>query len=62
MCASGYRASVASSILRAAGFTNVVYVSDGFDAWAREGHPVLTGGSTDGSGVGSETPDTAHVY
>jgi rhodanese-related sulfurtransferase len=45
MCASGYRASVATSILRSGGFTDVTYVADGFDAWSVAGYPVLAGGS-----------------
>jgi hydroxyacylglutathione hydrolase len=44
-CASGYRASVASSILRSAGFTDVTWVADGFDAWAAAGHAYETGGA-----------------
>lgn len=44
-CASGYRASVASSILRSAGFVDVTWVADGFDAWAAAGHRFETGGA-----------------
>jgi len=47
MCASGYRASVASSILRAAGFATVTWVADGFDAWASAGYPSVSGGEAD---------------
>ncbi len=64
MCASGYRASVASSLLRAAGFTDVVYVSDGFDSWARAGHPVQVGGSGGSSVVAeaSHRVPAAHAH
>jgi hydroxyacylglutathione hydrolase len=44
MCASGYRASVAASLLRAAGFEDVRWVADGVDAWRAAGYPVVTGG------------------
>ena len=40
MCASGYRASVAASLLDAAGFTNVSSVAGGVDAWAERGLPL----------------------
>jgi hydroxyacylglutathione hydrolase len=43
MCASGYRSSVASSLLRSAGFTDVTWVSHGFPAWEARGHPVERG-------------------
>jgi len=42
-CASGARSAIAVSLLRARGFTNVVNLSGGFDAWEREGHPVEQG-------------------
>ena len=53
MCASGYRASVASSILRAAGFATVTWVADGFDAWASAGYPSVSGGEADQPVTGS---------
>jgi hydroxyacylglutathione hydrolase len=40
ICASGYRASVAASLLRAAGFGDVSWVADGLPAWEAHGHPV----------------------
>ena len=40
MCASGFRASVAASLLRSAGFTDVTWVAEGFPAWQARGHPV----------------------
>jgi rhodanese-related sulfurtransferase len=45
MCASGFRASIAASLLRAAGFGDVSWVADGVGPWARAGHPVETGGA-----------------
>lgn len=43
MCASGYRASVASSLLRSAGFEDVSWVADGLPAWRAAGHEVEHG-------------------
>ena len=43
MCASGYRASVATALLDAAGFTNVSWVSGGVDEWAAAGFPLARG-------------------
>jgi hydroxyacylglutathione hydrolase len=43
ICATGYRAGVAASLLRRAGFTNVVNVSDGLVAWKERGLPLATG-------------------
>jgi len=59
-CASGYRASVAASILRAAGFANVTWVADGFDAWAAAGHPFESGGDARGL-PGAGDPASAGV-
>jgi hydroxyacylglutathione hydrolase len=56
ICASGYRASVGASILRAAGFTRVDWVADGFDAWAEAGLPAEWGGS------GREATGAAHDH
>ena len=49
ICAAGYRASVAASLLDAAGFTNVSWVAGGNDAWLAEGLPVERGSG--GGGV-----------
>ncbi len=46
MCASGYRASVAASLLRQAGFTDVSWVASGVPAWRRAGHAVERGPAT----------------
>jgi hydroxyacylglutathione hydrolase len=43
ICAAGYRASVAASLLAAAGFTNVSAVAGGVDAWAAQGLPLERG-------------------
>ena len=47
ICASGYRASVAASLLRAAGFEDVSWVADGVPAWRKRGHPVEKGDGDD---------------
>ena len=39
-CASGYRSSIAASLLRAKGFFHVADLQGGFDAWAAAGFPV----------------------
>jgi len=43
VCASGYRASVAASLLRSAGFRDVSWVADGLPSWRKRGHPTETG-------------------
>jgi hydroxyacylglutathione hydrolase len=43
ICASGYRASVAASLLRSAGFRDVSWVADGLPAWKARGHRVERG-------------------
>jgi glyoxylase-like metal-dependent hydrolase (beta-lactamase superfamily II)/rhodanese-related sulfurtransferase len=40
-CKSGYRSSIASSLLLRAGFKNVFNVTGGFDAWAAQKLPVV---------------------
>ena len=47
VCGSGYRASVAASLLRAAGFRDVSWVADGVPAWRRRGHEVEHGAPPD---------------
>jgi len=39
-CKSGYRSSIAASLLLRAGFRQVVNVTGGFDAWKAAGLPV----------------------
>lgn len=41
-CKSGYRSLIACSLLRRAGFPNVVNVLGGFDAWQRANLPIVT--------------------
>jgi hydroxyacylglutathione hydrolase len=43
ICAGGYRASVAASLLDAAGFSKVSWVAGGMDAWTAQGLPVDRG-------------------
>jgi hydroxyacylglutathione hydrolase len=43
MCASGYRSSVAASLLRRAGFTDVSWVADGIPSWEAAGLPTSRG-------------------
>jgi hydroxyacylglutathione hydrolase len=47
MCASGYRSSVAASLLDGAGFENVAWVADGVPAWRAAGYEVETGDATE---------------
>jgi hydroxyacylglutathione hydrolase len=44
-CKSGYRSSIASSLLQQAGFKRVVNVTGGFDAWQSAGLPVAKEGA-----------------
>ena len=54
VCASGYRSSVAASLLRSAGFTDVSWVVDGVPAWRRHGHSIERGAPAD---VAEPAPD-----
>jgi len=47
MCASGYRSSVAASLLDGAGFDNVSWVAEGVPAWQAAGYDVETGEGPD---------------
>jgi hydroxyacylglutathione hydrolase len=47
ICASGYRSSVAASLLRAAGFQRVSWVPGGVATWGARGFPLAYEG-TDG--------------
>jgi hydroxyacylglutathione hydrolase len=40
-CKSGYRSTIACSLLQRAGFTNVINVIGGFDAWQQEQLPLV---------------------
>jgi rhodanese-related sulfurtransferase len=46
ICAGGYRASVAASLLRTAGFERVSWVSGGVSVWEARGLPLEHGGAT----------------
>lgn len=59
ICASGYRASVAASILRAAGFARVSWVAGGVPTWASRGFPLEYGGD---AGAGAEADAEAHPH
>jgi rhodanese-related sulfurtransferase len=39
-CKSGYRSAIATSLLQSAGFSHVMNVSGGYDAWIAAGFPV----------------------
>jgi hydroxyacylglutathione hydrolase len=43
ICASGYRSSVAASLLRQAGFQDVAWVEGGVPTWQAAGLPVEIG-------------------
>ncbi len=47
MCASGYRAAVATSLLGAAGFEQVSWVADGVPAWDAAGYGIERGGDAE---------------
>ena len=51
ICASGYRSSVALSLLQTAGFTRVAAVGGGVPDWAAHGYPL-------DYGVATDSPDT----
>jgi hydroxyacylglutathione hydrolase len=50
MCASGYRSSVAASLLRRAGFDDVAWVASGVPAWLAQGHEIELGDGRGGTG------------
>jgi hydroxyacylglutathione hydrolase len=49
-CKSGYRSSIASSLLARYGFQNVMNVVGGYDAWAAQELPVVEASGVRGSG------------
>jgi hydroxyacylglutathione hydrolase len=61
ICASGYRSSVAASLLRQAGFEDVTWVADGVPAWEACGLPVARGGDTD-EVADTATHEPAHAH
>jgi hydroxyacylglutathione hydrolase len=42
VCRSGYRSSIAASLLERAGFTNLTNVTGGMEAWESAGYEVLS--------------------
>jgi hydroxyacylglutathione hydrolase len=54
MCASGYRSSVAASLLRRAGFRDVGWVASGVPAWSAQGHEIERG---EGKGTAANAPE-----
>jgi hydroxyacylglutathione hydrolase len=69
ICASGYRASVAASLLRAAGFGDVLWVPGGVPTWRARGLPVAYGAPDSGgdwpppaAGSAASTPMEAHSH
>ena len=64
ICASGYRSSVAASMLRAAGFEDVAPVANGLPTWEAHGFPVEYGpeaGSVDWP-VATAAAGEAHTH
>jgi hydroxyacylglutathione hydrolase len=59
ICASGYRSSVAASLLRRAGFDDVSWVSNGVPAWKAQGHPIERGEPDDAASADTATPRSA---
>jgi rhodanese-related sulfurtransferase len=60
VCASGYRSSVAASLLRAAGFERVSAVAAGVPTWEARGYPLQYGSDDGDADDGSElTPAPA---
>jgi hydroxyacylglutathione hydrolase len=56
VCASGYRSSVAASLVKGAGFKDVSWVAEGVPAWKAAGLPVETG---EGRGAKEPAPAAA---
>jgi hydroxyacylglutathione hydrolase len=59
MCASGYRASVAASLLRAAGFERVSWVPGGVPTWSARGLPLEYGSADAAVGAAVGAADAA---
>ena len=47
ICASGYRSSIAASLLQRAGYRNVTWVSGGVPSWQAAGYPVERGATAE---------------
>jgi hydroxyacylglutathione hydrolase len=59
ICASGYRSSVAASLLRRSGFDDVSWVANGMPSWEAAGYPVDLGLD---EFRGLKAPATAHAH
>jgi hydroxyacylglutathione hydrolase len=62
ICASGYRSSVAASLLRAGGFERVAAVVGGTPDWAAHGYPLDYGAGTDGLEWPAPATTSAHDH
>lgn len=62
ICASGYRSSVAASMLRTRGFADVRWVADGVPAWEAAGYPLEFDGPAGAAPGGQRVPDEAHAH
>jgi hydroxyacylglutathione hydrolase len=58
ICASGYRSSVAASLLRAAGFKDVAWVPGGVPTWEAAGYPVAFGAPVSSHDDGCAGPES----
>jgi hydroxyacylglutathione hydrolase len=61
VCASGYRSSVAASMLRAAGFERVSSVTAGVPTWAAHGYPIEYGPPDGDAAPGPADPSAAEA-
>jgi hydroxyacylglutathione hydrolase len=61
ICASGYRATVAASLLRAAGFSKVDWVVGGVPTWQAAGYPVMFGQAAGNYGLEAPIRDHGHT-
>jgi hydroxyacylglutathione hydrolase len=59
ICASGFRSSIAASLLRSAGFGRVAAVAGGVPDWEAHGYPLDYGAGTDGLDWPAPTDDAA---
>ena len=64
ICASGYRSSVAASMLRVAGFEDVAPVANGLPTWEAHGFPVEYGPAGDAAAwpTLTEAAGEAHAH
>jgi hydroxyacylglutathione hydrolase len=62
VCASGYRSSVAASLLAEAGFQQVAWVADGLPAWKAAGLPVERGAAKPSATSAETAKEHAHPH